>query len=72
DGIIARRIAVEVAPLRAKKKSVKLFDVADLACPAVGSILINDVLACRGGGTDRTDCIDGLEATSRAGIELTK
>jgi len=72
DGIIARRIAVEVAPLRAKKKSVKLFDVADLACPAVGSILINDVLQCRSGGADRADCIDGLDASSRAGIELTK
>jgi len=72
DGIIARRIAVDVAPLRARKTSVKLFDVADLACPAVGSILINDVLECRGGGAERADCIDGLEASSRAGIELTK
>lgn len=72
DGIIARRIAVEVAPLRAKKKSVKLFDVADLACPAVGSILINDVLECRGGGADRADCIDALDVSSRAAIELTK
>jgi hypothetical protein len=51
---------------------VKLFDVAGLACPAVGSILVNDVLECRGGGTDRSDCIDVLEVASRAGIELTK
>ena len=72
DGIIARRIAVEIAPLRANKKSVKLFDVADLACPTIGSILVNDVLECSGPGATAASCIDGLQVSSRAGIELTK
>jgi len=72
DGIIARRIAVEIAPLRANKKSVKLFDVADLACPTIGSILVNDVLECSGSGATAVSCIDGLQVTSRAGIELSK
>jgi hypothetical protein len=72
DGIIARRIAVEIAPLRANKKSVKLFDVADLACPTIGSILVNDVLECSGPGATAASCIDGLQVSSRAGIELSK
>jgi hypothetical protein len=72
DGIIARRIAVEIAPLRANKKSVKLFDVADLVCPAIGSILVNDVLECSGPGAAAASCIDGLQLSSRAGIELSK
>lgn len=72
DGIIARRIAVEIAPLRANKKSVKMFDVADLACPTIGSILVNDVLECSGPGATAASCIDSLQVTSRAGIELSK
>jgi hypothetical protein len=72
DGIIARRLAVDVAPLRARKKSVKLFDVDDLGCGAVGALLLNDVLGCRSSAGERSDCVDSLDVSSRAAASFTK
>lgn len=72
DGVIARRLAVEVGPLRPTKTSVKLFDVAGLACTGIGTVLVNDVLACKSGADERPNCIDQVTVASRAKIALTK
>ena len=77
DGVIAKRLAVDAAPLRPEKTTVKLFDVAGLPCAGIGQILVNDVLACREagkeeGGEDRGDCIDRLAVSSRASVPLQK
>lgn len=72
DGVIARRLALDTAPLRAGKTTVKLFDIAGLACADIQRILVNDVLDCRDGHGERTDCIDTLRVSSRAGVELVK
>jgi hypothetical protein len=72
DGIIARRLAVDVAPLRARKKSVKLFDVDGLACSAIGAVLLNDVLGCRSSAGEHADCVDNLVVSTRAATSFTK
>jgi len=72
DGIIGRRFALDLAPLRAKKLSVKLFDLDSLKCADLGSFLINDVLDCKVGGTEETGCLDRLAVSSRTKIDLTK
>jgi hypothetical protein len=72
DGIIARRIAVDVAPLRARKKSVKLFDVDGLACAGIGSVLVNDVLDCRSGAGETADCVESLTVSTRANVSFNK
>jgi hypothetical protein len=72
DGIIARRIAVDVAPLRARKKSVKLFDVDGLACAGIGSVLVNDVLDCRSAAGESADCVDSLAVSTRADVGFSK
>lgn len=73
DAVIARRLAIDVGPLRPKKTTVKLFDVSGLACAKVGSVLVNDVPACRSGQEARPDCIDLVEASSRGGtVTMTK
>lgn len=72
DGVIARRLAVEAAPLRAEKTSVKLFDIAGLPCSGIGAILVNDVLDCRDANGPRADCASGLAVTSRADVKLTR
>jgi len=72
DGVIARRLAVEVGPLRPTKTSVKLFDVAGLACTGIGTVLVNDVLTCKSGADERLNCIDQVTVASRAKIALTK
>ena len=65
DGVVARRIAVEVGPLTAGKTSVKLFDFAGIACPRFSRVLVNDVLACDGRDGPRTACLDRLATASR-------
>lgn len=72
DGVIARRLAVEAAPLRAQKTSVKLFDLDALPCERVGTVLLNDVLSCNGAAGPVADCVARIETASRASAQLVK
>jgi hypothetical protein len=72
DGIIDQRFAVELAPLKAKKRTVKLFDVASASCDDVGSFLINDVMECKAGSEDVADCLESLAVSSRTDNALNK
>jgi hypothetical protein len=67
DGVAAKRIAVEVGPVPEKKRLIKLFDLAGLSCPRVGSILPNDVLACEGAQGPQEGCLSRIETLSKAG-----
>mgnify|MGYP000998474191 FL=1 len=71
DGVITRRIAVDAAPLRAGRPTVKLFDLTDLKCDSIQRILVNDVSPCTDGSGAREDCVEALGVRSRAdGIEF--
>ncbi|NKC33095.1 Tat pathway signal protein [Roseomonas sp. BU-1] len=70
DGQIARRAAVELAPIGAGRTAVRLFDLAGLPCERIGRLLVNDVLACRIGGEEVAQCADRLAPSSRAGIRF--
>lgn len=72
DGVIARRLAVEAAPLRAEKRTVKLFDIAGMACASIGSVLVNDVLVCRDQSGEQQDCIARVAVGSRVSAALLK
>lgn len=72
DGVIARRLAVDTAPLRAAKTTVKLFDIPDLACTDIRRILINEVLECRDADGAHADCIERLTLSTRAETQLVK
>jgi hypothetical protein len=72
DGVIGQRFAVELAPLKAKKRTVKLFDVAGTACEDVGSFLINDVMECKTDTGDVSECLQDISVSSRTDNELTK
>jgi hypothetical protein len=69
-GVITRRIAVDLGPIPAEKTQVKSFDVGGIACEGIGSVLLNDITACRIGGAVRNDCLSQLSLSSRAGIEF--
>ena len=71
-GTIARRLAADIAPLRAEKTSVKIFDIPDTSCAAIGSILINDVLDCRAGDSAVADCVGRIAVTSKLPVKLLK
>lgn len=72
DGIVARRLAVETAPLPAGKTSLKVFDVAGQPCDGIGRVLLNDVLACRDNGGERTDCLGLVAPTARGAVPFIK
>jgi len=74
DGVIARRVALDLGPLPAKKTGVRLFDLTGQACEGIGRVLVNDVLACQStaasgsaapaaGGS--AACLERLAPTSR-------
>jgi len=72
DGIVARRLAVDVAPLPAGKTSLKVFDIAATPCARVGRVLLNDVLSCEGAGGSALDCLPLIETTSRGDVAFIK
>jgi len=72
DGVIGQRFAVELAPLKGKKRTVKLFDVAGTSCDEVGSFLINEVMECKTSTGEKTDCLQDLSVSSRTNNELSK
>lgn len=72
DGIVARRLAVETAPLATDKTILKVFDIAGLACPGIGRILMNDVLACHDGAGPRGDCLALVAPSARGAVPFIK
>jgi hypothetical protein len=72
DGVIAKRIALDLAPLKAAKRTVKLFDLEAIACDSVGSLLVNDVLDCRTEAGPASDCLARLKLTSLTKAQITK
>lgn len=72
DDIVARRLAIELAPLRTQKESLKVFDIQGLACPDIGRVLVNDVVSCSDETGPRTDCLELLAPSSRAAAGFVK
>ncbi len=65
DGVAAKRLAVEVGPVPARKTLIKLFDFPGLSCQQLGSILLNDVVACEGAAASREECLAVIETASK-------
>ncbi len=72
DGVIARRIALDIGPIQPGRTQVRPFDLRDLACEGIGQILVNDTLICKIGGADQTDCLDRVKTSSRISAKLAK
>ena len=72
DGVIARRIALDVGPIQPGRIQVRPFELRDLPCDSIGQILINDTMLCKIGGSDYPDCMDRLRTSSRVAAKLTK
>jgi hypothetical protein len=71
-GTIMRRLGVDVAPVRPQKTMVKVFDIAQTMCSAIGSILVNDVLHCRDAGGEVAGCVDRVTTSSKLPVHLSK
>jgi hypothetical protein len=72
DGIIARQILLDMAPLRKAKTTVANFSLVPVSCDSIGKVLVNDIPSCRSEDGSLLDCLDDLKVSSRNRIELTK
>ncbi|UFN48673.1 Tat pathway signal protein [Roseomonas sp. OT10] len=73
DGVIARRLALDVGPLPASKTLARIFDLSALPCDQIGSLLLNDLLACGPAPEGRTACLPRINTSSRvAGVGFDK
>ena len=72
DGVIARRLAVDAAPLAAGRTSVRVFGISSLACDNIGRVLLNDALTCADASGERTDCMDRIIPESIASVPFIK
>ena len=70
EGVVAKRLAVQAAPLPQGKTSLKVFDIAGHACGGIGSILLNDVLACAPATAE--DCLGLIDASARGEVPFIK
>ena len=72
DGVIGRRFALDLAPLKPKKRTVKLFELDGQSCDKIGSFLINDVMECKADAGDQTDCLQHMTTTSLSSVQISK
>jgi hypothetical protein len=72
DGIIGRRFALDLAPVRPDKSTVKLFDLDGTDCESIGKFLINDVMECRTSSGPVQDCLAQLKVKSLTKVEISK
>jgi hypothetical protein len=72
DGVVGRRLALDLAPVRPDKKSLKLFDLEGTECDQIGSFLINDVIECRAATGQVNDCLARLKVKSLTKAQFSK
>ncbi|MEG6509847.1 Tat pathway signal protein [Methyloligella sp. 2.7D] len=72
DGIVAKRLAVEAAPLSAAKTQLKVFDIAEISCDKLGKLLLNDITACKDQNGDIEDCVSKITLTSKSDVPFEK
>ncbi len=72
DGVVGRRFAIDLAPLRPNKRTVKLFDIDQMSCEQIGGLLVNDVMECKAGEAALDDCLARLSPSSITKAQLSK
>lgn len=73
DGVISRRVALDLAPVKAAKQSVKQFDFDGLVCDKVGRVLVNEIVECKLETGAAGDCLSSLSVKSLvSGVALSK
>jgi hypothetical protein len=70
DGVAAKQMLLDIAPLYADKKTFATFLLDETGCDKIGSILVNAVPRCENGSGREVGCIDLLEVSSRSDVPL--
>lgn len=72
DGVIGRRLMLDLAPLKSAKKTVKMFDLEGTACDKIGSFLVHDVMECKADTGPVEKCLDAITLKSLSNVQITK
>lgn len=70
EGRAGRFLILKSQPLVPGKVRVHQYDLDDTSCEAIGSVLINDVIACDGDGLNPAGCLSRLDVSSRENADL--
>jgi len=71
NGVIERRLSLDLSPVLPSKTRVSLYQFADLNCDSLGKVLVNEITECQA-ETALPDCINQFHFDSLAGIPLFK
>ena len=72
EGVYAKQLLLDMAPLYEDKKVMASFLLADHSCDSIGSILVNDLPRCENGSGAELDCVPLLKVESRTDVPLEK
>jgi hypothetical protein len=72
DGVIGRRLMLDLAPLKSAKKTVKMFDLDGTQCDKIGSFLVHDVMECKADSGPLDKCLDAITLKSLNNVQITK
>ena len=74
DGIINDRVLVDLAPLRARKTSIHVFDMPDLDCGNVGEVLLNDITECQAENAENSpdDCFAAVRLNAHGSADAAR
>lgn len=72
DGVIGRRFALDLAPLKPQKRTVKLFELDGVGCDKIGSFLINEVMECKAESGPEADCLQKMTTSSLTNVQISK
>lgn len=72
EGVYAKQVLLDMAPLTEDKKVLASFLLPDQQCAAIGSILINGLPQCEDGAGAQLDCVKLLEVRTRTDTPLEK
>jgi hypothetical protein len=68
NGIVAKRLAVQIGPMPKGKTSLKVFDIQGLSCDDIGQLLLNGVLECKDNKGTRNDCLAMISVSHRGSV----
>ena len=72
EGVYAKQLLLDMAPLTDDKKVLASFLLAEQPCSAIGSILVNGLPVCENGAGAQLDCVALLKVESRTDVPLEK
>ena len=73
DGVIARQVLLDLAPLRTAKTTVVRFPLIERPCAEISQVLVNTIPSCRSAATGQDlDCLSDLAVSSRSRVQLIK